>query len=310
MNITPKTKVIFDTSFLIRSYENVKNENGCNIIDAEFPSNNWDRIIHDYVIDEFFRIEDKRLERADFYERNKIYIMRSSHKLILDEFEHGTAQSSLEKNETFESNIIPFLKKQHWDQVKIENEHNKKKEQRDLAKKVFYELIGKDINNTSITLQQLKDDIQKIINSGHHIPLPFEENITIYMRENSFERIYILGTKDILKKEIFNIANDLPTLYQFMLLEQLIKKLEKPEKKNEFKAFLPGLKSHVKIEFNTFADSQISLSGLHYCDAFATFDKGQAQIIKFLFPQYANKVEFYQINKDKKTYKHIKIENL
>lgn len=53
-----KNKVIFDTSFLIRAFEGFHN-NGCNIIDTEFPSNNWDRIIHDYVIDEFFRIENE-----------------------------------------------------------------------------------------------------------------------------------------------------------------------------------------------------------------------------------------------------------
>lgn len=307
MNRIPKKKVVLDTSFLIRAYDNVCNEDGCNIIDAEFPANKWDRVIHDYVIDEFFRIENIKLDRANFYEKNQLYTMCCTHQIILDEFEHGSAQSCLEKNKKIEDNIILFLKEQHWDLVNIEKKHHKKKEQRDLSKEKFLKLIGQDSSKTLINLQQLKDDIQKMINNGHFIPLS-EENVSIYMKKNSFERIYSLDNKDILKREIFNIENELPTLYQFILLEKFIKALKKTEKRDEFKILLEGLQSPVKIERNTLADSEISLSGLHYCDAFATFDKGQAQLIKFLFPQYANKVRFYKHNKN--IYKHIKTEEL
>ncbi len=121
--------------------------------------------------------------------------------------------------------------------------------------------------------------------------------------------IYSLGNKGIFKKNIFNIEKELPTLYQFMMLEQLIKNLKKPKNKDHFKVLLPGLQSHVKIEFNTLADSQISLSGLHYCDAFATFDKGQAKLIKFLFPQYSNKMKLYE-KKEGYPYRCLKIEYL
>lgn len=312
MNQNSKNKVILDTSFLIRAAEGFYNKGGHNIIDAEFSPTAWDRIIHDYVIDEFFRIENERAKRADFYKNSKIYTMASSHEIFLKEFNFGTAKTCLEKNERIESNIIPFLKGQHWDQKKLETEHNTNKKQRETARERFYvELVGKDFNsNTILSLQLLKDNLYQLINNGYQIVLPFGENVTIYIKKASFELIHPLGNREIFKREVINFEKEMPSLYHFLLLEQLITRLQKPENKDEFKVKLPDLNSHVKIEFNTLADSQISLSGLHYCDVFATFDKAQAQLIKFLFPEHVNKTKLYKENKDQTTYNSVDLEKL
>lgn len=127
------------------------------------------------------------------------------------------------------------------------------------------------------------------------------------MNKDSFKLVDSRNNKEI---SHLNIEKQLPSLYQILLLEQLVTRLKKPENKDKFKVQLSGLNSHVKIELNTLADSQISLSGLYYSDAFATFDKGQAQLIKFLFPEHTDKIKLYIKDKDQKTYSSVDLEKL
>lgn len=232
--------------------------------------------------------------------------MNSSHKIILEEFRQGTAESCLNRDERFESNLQPFLEKKHYAQINLKEKYDQQKKLQDEGHKKVFDILGINFNkNTPLSYSLLKDSLHQLMSNGYQMTFHSKESETIYMKGTSFELIYPLGNKEILKRKILDVEKELPSLYQFLLLEEFIKGLKKPENKTEFKVPLPGLKSHLKIEFNTLADSTISLSGLHYCDAFATFDKGQAQIIKFLFPQYANKIRFYKIG-----YDHINVEDL
>ena len=309
-NMIDKSKVIFDTSFLIRSWEGTSDKNGRNIIDAEFPLHNFDRIIHDYVIDEFFLIEDQRTHRVNSYEKNELYTMRSTHEFFLKEFILKTATSCLDKDEMKNFEMLGFLRHQHPRQLEFENKYNHIKKDRQTAKEACFKLIGLEHDShVKLSLSLLKHSLGNSIENGFQIDIAGVKEI-IYAKGNLFELIHPLKEREIIKREISAIKDELPSLYQFLLFEKFVKALKKPENKEEFKVELPGLKSHVKIDYNTLADSQISLSGLHYCDCFATFDKGQAQIIKFLFPEYMHKIKLYKADKDQNTYNRIDLENL
>ena len=110
---------------------------------------------------------------------------------------------------------------------------------------------------------------------------------------------------------INNIQGELPSLYNFLIADRFLEKVKKMKKidvsikKRRFFIDFYGIKESVKFEENTLSDFQISLSGLHDCDAFATCDRAQAQLIKLLHPEHKDKIRFYESRIIDKMYKEI-----
>lgn len=48
---------------------------------------------------------------------------------------------------------------------------------------------------------------------------------------------------------------------------------------------------YIKLSENLAPDFQISLLGLHYTDFFATCDENLARLLKYLFPNYQDKIQ-------------------
>ncbi len=282
-----KNKVIFDTSFLSRSKEGIVNANKINIIDAEFPISGWDRFINDYVIDEIFpgnlKSQPHHAQTSEYYKNNQLKMMQSSHYILIEEFKNGTITLKEEKNH--EQQLQAYLEGTHPNQYQIEAAHDSQRTARTKAKQEIIDQTQKNHSTTSISLSGLQSELEQLITDGYQCSL--HGGYVIYIKGKSYELINCYETPAI-TKEITDLETELPTLYMFLIAELLLKNV------SQGKIILPGLTKKVEIELNTISDFQISLSGLHYCDAFATFDKGQAGLIKFLFSKYENKLKVFE----------------
>ncbi|MGD9153014.1 MAG: hypothetical protein PVG30_05110 [Gammaproteobacteria bacterium] len=83
-----------------------------------------------------------------------------------------------------------------------------------------------------------------------------------------------------------------PGIYLNIRFFTLITMLQRTEnEKNQFTVYLEGEKIEIKKSFIT--DAVIALAYLPYIDCFATCDKGQAGLLKFIAKDYQGKVKIY-----------------
>lgn len=293
-------KVIFDTSFL-NAAKKVFYDTGINHLDDNFPNVGYERIVHDYVLDELLRKKTERAINAEFYAINNLWTMHSSDVVIKDEFVNGVEHYDLYKDVNFESNIIPYLKGNHKNQNTWNRKHKIKIKEREKAREDVYARIRSQGIETKFELTTLEKIIFDAVNAGFTAYLDAKQDSVIEIKGNNFT-LKKNGTVMHIRI-VQNIKVDLPSLYNFLIAEQFINNITKRQKhpkantEIEFTLEFAELKKNIKFEKNTLADFQISLSGLHYCDGFATCDKGQASLIKLLYPQYESKLQCY----DRKT---------
>ena len=147
-------KVIFDTSFLIDSQKYISNERGVNIIDSEFPINEYERFIHDCSIDEFFK-------NSDFLEKNILFcrdadlgVMDSSHMIIKEEFIKGTSYK-LQRNFCVDLEALVFLQKQHPAQKEKEVQHQISQKDRERGRQEVYDRISQPGTETDFSLEEI-----------------------------------------------------------------------------------------------------------------------------------------------------------
>ena len=312
-----KKRVVLDSSFLGHSKQGISAADGTNIIDKEFPDDEYDRVIHDYVLDEFFRdnpLSDAnknlvwREKNIQIYRANNLYMMESSHVIIWNEFHHKQNFDHLGKNLKREQDVLlslakklPPYQQQHWEQ-----QYQERIDERQKAKKeIFNKISIASKEHKVLKLEDLKERLSSLLKDGYRLPF----------HDTSY--IEIIGEKVALKEKdklkVTRTIKNLPSLYLFSIANLFLDKIKRPtisSEENSFKIKLPGIRDDVKIEENTIPDFQISLSGLHYCDVFATCDEAQAQLLKFLYPEYVDKIRYYKTNSQQKTYKEIPMSGL
>ncbi len=122
---------------------------------------------------------------------------------------------------------------------------------------------------------EIDNEVDKIIKDKYPIYIDKNVNITAL----------ILGNKDRFKTEC-------PSSYNYIKTLGLLRIISKPsDSTKQFKINASGIEIDIKRSFIT--DIVIAASFLPYIDIFATCDKGQYEILKFVFNQYASKIKYH-----------------
>lgn len=106
---------------------------------------------------------------------------------------------------------------------------------------------------------------------------------------------YILEINKILRKYGGEyVRNNFPQLTCYIYFLMLNRLLTKPlGSTKQFQINFNGTK--IEIEKNTLNDLKISICAFPYIDRFLTFDKGQALLMRNLFPDSADKIKYFKI---------------
>ena len=230
-------------------------------------------------------------------------MMESSHVIIWNEFHHKQNFDHLGKNLKREQDVLlslakklPPYQQQHWEQ-----QYQERIDERQKARKATFKNIQVgSVGYKPPTLDELINELFTPIKTGcRRIPIITNKLIAEIKGTKKGMKIRFLEQKGPTGWKDKNLQTDLPSLYLFSIANLFLDKIKRPtisSEENSFKIKLPGIRDDVKIEENTIPDFQISLSGLHHCHIFATCDEAQAQLLKFLYPEYVdkNKIRYYK----------------
>lgn len=313
--MSPKNKkkiVAFDSSVLIAIQ---RNEIDKEFIDKEFPNDTCSRTIQDTVIDEmFFNLnnnwrEQDREDSEKLYQDYNFWIMESQHIILLKEYLYDHVL--LEKCDLFEEQIKLYFGDTHPEQKAREQLHLILREKSYEAKKETFKKCLTSSSNAGETfsISQFDKELSKLIQENKEFEIPVIDEYLSQLIKKDPIQIAIKGNNTYLKisrinknsfkyfKPFSDLKESYPTLYNVLLYSYFIdspKKHAGTQGKDCFHISLNGIKDPIRITENLLPDFRISLPALHYIDEFATCDKGQAQLIKGLFPDYSTKVKYYK----------------
>ncbi|MBY0281032.1 MAG: hypothetical protein K2W94_02630 [Alphaproteobacteria bacterium] len=310
-----KKIVAFDTGFLSNAIK------GKIDIDAEFPTDTCSRTIQDTVIDELFFnkeptdgwYEADRKNWLNFYQKHDFWTMESQHIILLKEYLYGHVL--LERCDLFEEQIKLYFEDIHPEQKAREHQHLILRKKNQEAKKETFKKCFSSSNDRTFSISRFDKELFRFIKENEKFETPIIDEYLSQLIKRDPLQIIIRGNNLSLKitrankisfkyfKTFSDLKNEYPTLYNIRLYDFFIdssKKLTGTPGKDSFHISLNGVKNSIEITENLLPDFKISLPALHYVDAFVTGDKGQAQLIKGLFPDYWDKkdIRFYKTVKE------------
>ncbi|QEY50943.1 hypothetical protein [Legionella longbeachae] len=135
----------------------------------------------------------------------------------------------------------------------------------------------------------------KIIKIGEESNIHYSKVID-YVKRLNFDDNYLLTLTngvsiiDLLRSSGEKFSDSCPSCYNLYIFVAFIRTIQKP--KNAKKQFTVKINdTSLKITRTYVQDMVISIPYLHYISKFCTTDNGQANILKLLYPKYAEKIE-------------------
>jgi len=295
-----KKKAFFDSSIVIGLRKQELNID----LNEEFPEKDWLRLAQDTITDECWIKGNwqQRKETAKFFEDNKFNIISSTHALLVDEYLNGSNFSTyLKSNQT---EILSFLKGEHPKQKEFEELYSKMYDDRTVANNDEWNSIPISDDDVVIYPQKIYDRMSWLLSNDIPFSMPIDDQQFLRIRAG---KVFLSSKRSIIEEKkhirIFSdFKKELPLTYNILVYSIFIDCLMRPyniyKKKTEnrresFEIKLDDCTEKVLISSNLLPDFRISLPALHFCDLFATGDRHQVNLIKYLYPQYSNKIKLF-----------------
>jgi len=270
--ITSKKTVLFDTSFIRgTSMDNIK---------IKYPPNHYKWIITETTSLELEnpnicrKQKEKEIRKSNFKKsqrKNFYYIMQPG--CIM----HHEWQSAI--NKTDKPKDFPLYNDQIHSATKnptpemLENLKRRSDKQQKKINDAWDKIQIKN-NNCVIYSKDLIEKLEQMIKSDE----------PIIARDYDIQEVIRRIGKNKFK---IRCKSTCLTILATLFIDSLSRK------KDEIKQFTTQLDGeNIKIDRNTISDLKISCSSLPYIKKFVTKDKGQAQILKLLFPEFKKKIDF------------------